>query len=70
MWRKIEDIIWSTNRNSDDYDEKYMKIKFNSDDDLSLRKTIEFYDFIIVVRSLLISDKLSTISTDSMEWLS
>ena len=47
-----------------------MKIKFNSDDDLSLRKTIEFYDFIIVVRSLLISDKLSTISTDSMEWLS
>ena len=47
-----------------------MKIKFNSDDDLSLRKTIEFYDFVIVVRSLLISDKLSTISTDSMEWLS
>ena len=47
-----------------------MKIKFNSDDDLSLRKTIEFYDFIVVVRSLSISDKLSAISTDSIEWLS
>ena len=46
-----------------------MKIKFNSDDDLSLRKTIEFYDFITVVRSLSILDKISTISTDSMEWL-
>ena len=26
---------------SDDYDEKYMKIKFNSDDKLPLNKTVE-----------------------------
>ena len=25
-------------KNSDDYDEKYMKIKFNSDDELTLNK--------------------------------
>ena len=27
-----------------------MKIKFNLDDDLSLKRTIEFYNIIIVVR--------------------
>ena len=31
---KIGDLIRSVNKNSDDYDEKYMKIKFNSDDEL------------------------------------
>ena len=28
-------------KNSDDYDENYMKIKFNSDDNLPLTKTID-----------------------------
>ena len=32
--------------NSDDYDEKYMKIKFNSDDHLPLKQTLEFYNII------------------------
>ena len=31
----------SITKNSDDYDEEYMKIKFNSDDRLPLNKTIE-----------------------------
>ena len=30
---KIRDLIRSITKNSDDYDEKYMKIKFNSYDD-------------------------------------
>ena len=30
----------SVTKNSDDYDEKYMKINFNSDDELPLNKTI------------------------------
>ena len=30
----------SITKNSDDYDEKYMKINFNSDDELPLNKTI------------------------------
>ena len=34
--------------NSDDYDEKYMKNKFNSDNDLSLKKTLELYNMVIV----------------------
>ena len=33
----------------DDYDEKYMKTKFNLDDELPLNKTIEISSMIIVV---------------------
>ena len=32
----------STDHNSNDYNEKYMKIKFNSDDDLPLKKLFIF----------------------------
>ena len=39
LWSKIRDLIRSKTNNSDDYDEKYMKIKFDSDDDLTLKKT-------------------------------
>ena len=34
---KFKDLIRSTNTNSDHYDKIYMKIKFNSDDDSSLK---------------------------------
>ena len=36
LWSKIRDLIRSITKNSDDYDEKYMKIKFNWDDELPL----------------------------------
>ena len=35
LWNKIRYIIRSKSNNSDNYDEKYMKIKLNSDDDLA-----------------------------------
>ena len=38
MWSKIRDLIKSVTKSSDDYDEKYMKIKFNSDNELPLNK--------------------------------
>ena len=38
-------------KNSDNYDEKYMKIKFNSDNKLHLNKTIEIPSVIINVRA-------------------
>ena len=41
LWSKIGDLIRSVTKNSGDYDEKYKKIKFNSDDELPLNKTIE-----------------------------
>ena len=44
----------SINRNSDDfdYDEKYMKIKLNSDDELSINKIVEFLIITIFVRAI------------------
>ena len=36
LWSKIRDLIRSVTKNSDDYDEKYMKIKVHLDDDLPL----------------------------------
>ena len=52
LWNKIRDLIGSITRNSDDYDEKYVKIKFNLDDKLPLNKTIEIRSMIIVVRAV------------------
>ena len=42
MWSKIRDLIRSITKNADDYDEKYMKITFNSDNELHLNKTCKF----------------------------
>ena len=50
IWSKIKDLIGSITKNSDDYDEKYMTIKINSDDKLPLNKTIEISSMIIFVR--------------------
>ena len=49
LWSKIRDLIRSMTENSNAYDEKYMKIKFNSDNELPLNKMIEIPNMIIVV---------------------
>ena len=54
---KIREITKSITNNSDNYLEKYMKIKFNSDDDLPLKKTLELYNMVIIVRSIFHEDK-------------
>ena len=36
---KIKDLTRSTNNNSGNYDKKYMRTKFNSDDHLPLQKS-------------------------------
>ena len=41
LWSEIRELIRPTTKKSDDYDKKYMKIKFNSDDEFPLNKTIE-----------------------------
>ena len=40
LWSKIRDLIRSISKYLDDYDEKYMKIVFDSDNDLPLNKRI------------------------------
>ena len=52
LWSKIRDLIRSITKNSNDYDEKHMKIKFDSDNGLLLNKTIEIYNVTIVVRAI------------------
>ena len=42
MWIKIRNLIKSITKKSDDYDEKYIRIKFNSDDELSLKNDRSF----------------------------
>ena len=45
---EIRDLIRSVTKNSDDYYEKYMKIKFNSHFELPLNKTTEIPTITIV----------------------
>ena len=52
LWSKIKDLIRSVTKNTTQYDEKYMQIKFNSDYDLRLNKTLEIPSMIIVVRAI------------------
>ena len=52
LWIKIRDLIRSITKNLDDYDEKYMKIKFDSDDNLPLSKTIEIPILTIAIRAV------------------
>ena len=52
LWSKIRDLIRSINKNSNDYDKKYMEIKFNSNDELPLNKTIDIPIMTIIVRAI------------------
>ena len=50
-WDKIIDPIRSITNNLDDYDKKFIKVKFNADWNLPL-KTLVLYNMIIVVTSI------------------
>ena len=49
---KIKDSISSVTKNSDDNNQKYMKIKFDLDDELPLNKAIEIHSMTTVVRGV------------------
>ena len=49
---KIRDLVRLITKNSDHFDEKYLKIKFNWDDNLPLNKTTEILSMIIAVRAV------------------
>ena len=56
MCSRIKDRTKKITNNSDDYDEKYMKIIFNLGDDLPLNKTLEPDKMIIAVRAVFHED--------------
>ena len=53
---KIKNLIETINGKPSDYDEN-MKIKFISDDGLTLNKVLRLYNLTIVVRSVFQEDK-------------
>ena len=56
LWIKIRDLIRSVTKNLDVYDESYLKIKFDSDDELPLNKIIGIPIMAIVVRAVFLKD--------------
>ena len=58
LWEdKIKDLIRPITNTLGDYDEKYMKIKFNSNDNLPLNKILKLYDLPIVFRFVFQKDE-------------
>ena len=57
IWDGIENKIKAINGGKEnDYGKDYMKAKFNSDDDLSLNKPLQFHTMTIIIRSLFEED--------------
>ena len=56
LWSKIRDLIRSITKNSDDYDEKIMKIKLNANKKLPLNKMIEIPIITIVFRAVFLEN--------------
>ena len=57
VWSGIKDQIEKMNYGtSGEYDKDYMKIKFNSDDDLPLNKQLKFLSLTIIVRTFFEED--------------
>ena len=54
VWDGIKNKISDTKEN--DYEKDYMKIKFNSDDDLPLNKPLKFHAMTIIIRSVFEED--------------
>ena len=50
VFNSIRDKIKEINSNDRDYEKDYMKIKFNSDDDLPLNKSLKFTLITITIR--------------------
>ena len=56
VFNRIRDKIKEINSNECDYQKDYMKIKFNSDDDLPLNKQLKFHLMNITIRSVFEED--------------
>ena len=54
--KKIDDCENNYSGNERDYEKDYMKIKFNSDDNLPLNKPLKFHLMTITIRSVLDED--------------
>ena len=67
---KIRDLIRSITKIQNDYDEKCMEIKFNSDGKLLLSKTVAITSMIIVVRAPNFDENSKYYPQDFFRWMS
>ena len=56
VWNGIKNKIKEVSSDACDYEKDYMKIKFNSDDDLPLNKPLKFHLMTITIRSVFEED--------------
>ena len=56
IWNGIRNKIEAVSSGECDYEKDYMKIKFNSDDDLPLNKPLKFHMMTIIIRSVFEED--------------
>ena len=56
VWGGIRDKIKEVNSGECDYEKEYIKIKFNSDDNLPLNKPLKFHNMTITIRSVFEED--------------
>ena len=52
VWNGSKNKIKEVSSTECDYEKDYMKIKFNSDDDLPLSKPLKFHNMTIIIRSI------------------
>ena len=55
-WNEIRDKIKKISSDECDYEKDYMKIKFNSDDNLPLNKPLKFHNMTITIRPVFEED--------------
>ena len=56
VFNGIRDKIKEVSSDECDYEKDYMKIKFNSDDNLPLNKPLKFHNMTIIIRSVFEED--------------
>ena len=56
VWNGIKNKIEEVSSGKCDYEKDYMKIEFNSDDDLPLSKPLKFHNMTVIVRSIFEED--------------
>ena len=56
VWNGIKNKIEEVSSGECDYEKDYMKIKFNSDDDLPLNKPLKFHNMTITITSVFEED--------------
>ena len=56
VWNGIKNKMEEVSSGECDYEKDYMKVKFNSDDNLSLNKPLKFHNMTIIIRSVFEED--------------